>query len=199
MGRDLPGKTLGIVGFGASGRELARLAAPWRMRIIAFSPRANPEEAAKLGVRLVASIDEIFREADFVSLHNRLDASTRGSIGAHHLRLMKPTAYFINVARGEIVDQAALVAALSGRWFAGAGLDVFEHEPLPKDDPLAKLDNVILTPHWLPSTLDAARLTMSEMAEGMIRAASGRVPANIVNAAVLDRPGFQAKLARFAT
>lgn len=198
MGRDLPGKTLGIVGLGASGRELARLAAPWRMRILAFSPRANPEEAAKLGVTLVPTIDDIFREADFVSLHNRLDASTRGSIGAQHLKLMKPSAYFINVARGEIVDQAALVTALTERWFAGAGLDVFEHEPLPKDDPLARLDNVILTPHWLPSTLDAARLTMSEMAEGMTRAAQGLVPANIVNPAVLDRPGFRAKLARFA-
>jgi phosphoglycerate dehydrogenase-like enzyme len=198
MGLDLPGKTLGIVGLGASGRELARLAAPWGMRILAFSPRASAEDAARLGVTLVPSLDDIFAQSDFVSLHNRLDASTRGMIGAHHLRLMKPTAYFINVARGEIVDQAALVEALRERWFAGAGLDVYEHEPLPKDDPLNALDNVILTPHWLPSTRDAARLTMSEMAEGMIRASRGLVPANIVNPAVLERPGFQAKLARFA-
>jgi phosphoglycerate dehydrogenase-like enzyme len=197
MGLDLPGKTLGVVGLGASGRELARLAAPWGMRILAFSPRANAEDAAGLGVTLVPTIDDIFREADFVSLHNRLDAKTRGMIGAQHLRLMKPTGYFINVARGEIVDQAALVKALQERWFAGAGLDVFEHEPLPKDDPLAGLDNVILTPHWLPSTRDAARLTMSEMAEGMIRASKGLVPRNIVNPDVLDRPGFRAKLARF--
>ena len=198
MGIDLPGKTLGIVGLGASGRELARLAAPWGMRIIAFSPRASAEEAARLGVALVPSIDDVFRQSDFVSLHNRLDASTRGSIGARHFALMQPGAYFINVARGEIIDQAALVEALTEKRIAGAGLDVFEHEPLPKDDPLTKLGNVILTPHWLPSTRDAARLTMSEMAHGMIRAARGLVPAHIVNPAVIKRPAFQAKLARFA-
>lgn len=198
MGLDLPGKTLGIVGLGASGRELARLAAPWGMRIIAYSPRASAAEAQALGVTLVPSIDEVFRTADFVSLHNRLDAKTRNSIGARELRLMKPTAYFVNVARGEIVDQAALVTALREKWFAGAGLDVFEHEPLPKDDPLVALDNVILTPHWLPSTRDAARLTMTTMANGIIRASQGLVPDNVLNTAVLDRPGFRAKLARFA-
>ncbi|MBZ9938436.1 hydroxyacid dehydrogenase [Mesorhizobium sp. BR1-1-16] len=198
MGIDLPGKTLGIVGLGASGRELARLAAPWGMRIVAFSPRADAAEAAALGVALVGSLDDVFRKSDFVSLHNRLDASTRGMIGPRELRLMKASAYFINVARGEIVDQAALVTALRERWFAGAGLDVFEHEPLPADDPLVALDNVILTPHWLPSTLDAARLTMTTMANGIIRAAEGLVPAHVLNRDVLDRPGFRAKLARFA-
>ncbi len=198
MGVDLPGKTLGIVGFGASGRELARLAVPWGMRIIAYSPRADPADADALGVSLVASLDELLSAADFVSLHNRLDANTRGMIGEKELRLLKPNACFINVARGEIVDQAALVRALRSRWFAAAGLDVFEHEPLPPDDPLLALDNVILTPHWLPSTRDAARLTMETMANGMLAAARGRVPDNVVNRDVLDRPGFRAKLARFA-
>ena len=198
MGADLPGKTLGIVGFGASGRELARLARPWGMRIIAYSPRANPADAAALGVSLVASLDALLAAADFVSLHNRLDASTRGMIGERELRLLKPHACFVNVARGEIVDQAVLVRALRERWFAAAGLDVFEHEPLPPGDPLLALDNVILTPHWLPSTRDAARLTMETMANGMLAAARGRVPENVVNRDVLDRPGFRAKLARFA-
>ncbi|MDQ0473990.1 NAD(P)-dependent oxidoreductase [Labrys wisconsinensis] len=198
MGVDLPGKTLGIIGLGASGRELARLAQPWGMRLVAYSPRAAAADAARLGVTLVDSLDEVFRQADIVSLHVRLDERTRGSIGAAQLRLMKPTAYLVNVARGEIVDQAALVQALRERWFAGAGLDVFEHEPLPTDDPLLGLDNVILTPHWLPSTRDAARLTMETMAHGMIRAARGLVPDDVVNPAVLERPGFLAKLARFA-
>ncbi|WP_336798967.1 NAD(P)-dependent oxidoreductase [Kaistia sp. MMO-174] len=198
MGLDLPGKVLGIVGLGASGRELARLAAPWGMEILAFSPHASEIEAAHLGVTLVDSLDELFAGADFVSLHNRLDAHTRGLVTAAHFRRMKPTAYFVNVARGEIVDQAALVTALRDGWIAGAGLDVFEHEPLPKDDPLTALPNVILTPHWLPSTRDAARLTMTLIADGMIGVAEGRVPATIVNPAVLERPGFQAKLARFA-
>jgi len=197
MGVDLPGKTLAIVGLGASGKELARLARAWGMRVIAYSPRADPSQAASLGVRLVASLDELFSSADFVSLHNRLDASTRGLIGARHFALMKPTAYFINVARGEIVDEAALVAALAERRIAGAGLDVFTREPLPLDDPLMKLPNVILTPHWLPSTRDAARLTMTAMANGMLAAAQGVAPKHVVNPEVLGRTGFQSKLARF--
>ena len=198
MGLDLPGKTLGIVGLGASGRELARLAGAWGMAILAYSPHASQIEAAHLGVTLVESLDELFAASDFVSLHNRLDARTRGLITAAHLKRMKPSAYFINVARGEIVDQAALVTALRDGWIAGAGLDVFEHEPLPKDDPLVSLPNVILTPHWLPSTRDAARLTMTLIADGMIRVSQGLLPDTIVNPAVLERPGFQAKLARFA-
>lgn len=198
MGLDLPGKILGIVGLGASGRELARLATAWGMTILAFSPRASQIEAVHLGVTLVESLDELFAASDFVSLHNRLDERTRGLITAAHLKRMKPTAYFVNVARGEIVDQAALVTALREGWIAGAGLDVFEHEPLPKDDPLLALPNVILTPHWLPSTHDAARLTMTQISDGMIRASQGLLPDNIVNPAVLERQGFQTKLARFA-
>ena len=198
MGSDLPGKTLGIVGFGKSGKELARLAGPWGMSIIAYSPRADASEAAAFGVKLVGSLDEVFARSDYVSLHNRLDASTRGLIQDRHFRLMKPKAYFINVARGEITDQAALIAALKERRIAGAGLDVFEHEPVPLDDPILSAPNVILTPHWLPSTHDAARLTMATIAEGMLRAAKGLVPENVVNPDVLGRAGFQAKLARFA-
>lgn len=198
IGADLPGKVLGIVGLGASGRELARLARPWGMDIIAYSPHADAADASALGVRLVPSLEELLAKADFVSLHNRLDERSRGMIGAPEFRCMKPSAYFINVARGEIVRQSELVQALREGRIAGAGLDVFEHEPLALDDPLLALDNAILTPHWLPTTRDAARLTMGRVAEGVIRAAQGMVPANVVNPAVLDRPGLQAKLARFA-
>jgi phosphoglycerate dehydrogenase-like enzyme len=199
MGVDLPGKVLGIVGLGASGRELARLAAPWKMRLIAYSPRASAKDAAKLGVTLVPTLDEIFAASDFVSLHNRLDASTRGLVTARHFGLMKPSAYFINVARGEIVDEHALIDTLANHRIAGAGLDVFEHEPLPAGHPLIGLDNVILTPHWLPSTRDAARLTMATMSNGMVRASQGLAPDNVLNREVLERPGFKAKLARFAS
>lgn len=198
MGVDLPGKTFGIVGLGASGRELARLCAPWGMRLIAFSPRANPADAAALGVTLVPTLEQLLSESDFVSLHNRLDATTRGTFGAREFSLMKPTAYFINVARGEIVRQHEMVEILREHRIAGAGLDVFEHEPLALDDPLLGLDNVILTPHWLPSTRDAARMTMETMSRGMIRASRGLVPENIVNRDVLDRPGWREKLARLA-
>jgi phosphoglycerate dehydrogenase-like enzyme len=111
---------------------------------------------------------------------------------------MKPSAYFINVARGELVDEEALLAALRDRRIAGAGLDVFATEPLPPDDPLLRLDNVLLTPHWLASTSDVWAATGRAMAEGMILAAHGRVPEHVVNPEVLDRPGFWAKFTRFA-
>jgi phosphoglycerate dehydrogenase-like enzyme len=199
LGDDLPGLTLGIVGLGRSGRELARLVAPFQMRVIAFSPRADPSAAKALRVTLVPTLAELLREAEFVSLHCRLDERTRGMIGEKELRLMKPTAYFINVARGELVDQAALVRCLRERRIAGAGLDVFEEEPLPAGDPLMSLDNVILTPHWLPSTRQAARATMNAVVRGILRAARGEVPENVVNCAVLERPGFRTKLAGFAT
>jgi phosphoglycerate dehydrogenase-like enzyme len=198
MGVDLPGKVLGIVGLGASGRELARLMQPWGMQIIAYSPRADSAEASALGVTLVPTLEELFERSDFVSLHNRLDASTRGTIGAEHFRRMKRSAYFINVARGEIVRGHELIEALRDGAIAGAGLDVFDHEPIPADHPLTGFENVILTPHWLPSTRDAARLTMASIATGIIRAAQGLVPDNVVNPQVLERPGFREKLTRFA-
>lgn len=198
MGDDLPGMTLGIVGLGKSGVELVRLVEPFQMRVIAYSPSADRAEAAALGVTLVDSLEELFAEADFVSLHARLTDDKRGMIKRQHLRAMKPSAYFVNVARGELVDEPELVQILQERKIAGAGLDVFEHEPLPVEHPLNSLDNVILTPHWLPSTRQAARQTMETMSKGMIAASLGEIPANIVNQEVLARPKFQEKLARYA-
>ncbi len=149
-----------------------------------------------MGVELV-TLDQVLRESDFLSLHCRLTSQTRRMIGSAQLALMKPTAFFVNVARGELVDQAALVSALRERRIAGAGLDVYEVEPLPPGDPLLSLENVILTPHWLPATTDVWQATGRAMAEGMLRAARGEVPENVVNSEVLSRPGFRAKLARF--
>jgi phosphoglycerate dehydrogenase-like enzyme len=177
--------------------ELARLAEPFHMRVIAYSPSANKAEAAAQGVTLVGSLDDLFAVSDFVSLHARLTDDKRGMIKREHLRAMKPTAYFVNVARGELVDEPALIDVLRERRIAGAGLDVFEHEPLPVDHPLNSLDNVILTPHWLPSTRQAARMTMETMSRGMIAASQGEIPADVVNKEVLTRPKFQQKLARF--
>jgi phosphoglycerate dehydrogenase-like enzyme len=197
MGSEIQGRTLGIVGLGQSGQELARLVEPFAMRVLAYSPHADPAQAESLGVRLV-SLQEALSAADFVSLHARLSEKTRAMVGATELAWMKPTAYFINVARGELVDQAALVEALRERRIAGAGLDVFETEPLPASDPLLALDNVIVTPHWSCSTTDVWRSTGRAMVDGMFRAARGEVPANVVNPEVLEQPRFQAKLARFA-
>jgi phosphoglycerate dehydrogenase-like enzyme len=196
MGGELQGRTLGIIGLGHSGRELVRLAVPFEMRVLAYSPHADPDQAKTLDIRLT-SLEEVLREADFLSLHCRLTDQTRGLLGAAQLALMKPSAYLINVGRGQLVDQAALVAALREHRIAGAGLDVFETEPLPADDPLLGLDNVIVTPHWLASTSDVWQATGRAMVEGMLRAASGNIPADLVNREVLSRPGFQAKLARF--
>jgi phosphoglycerate dehydrogenase-like enzyme len=195
-GHEIEGRTLGIVGLGHSGRELVRLVSPFSMRILAYSPHADAEQAAALGVRLT-TLDEVFREADFVSVHSHLTPEKHHMIRAEHLRLMKPTAYFVNVARGELVDQAALVEVLRDKHIAGAALDVFEHEPLPSDDPLTKLDNVILTPHWNCSTTDVWRATGQAMALGMLYASRGEVPENVVNKEVLEQTGFREKLARF--
>jgi len=197
MGGELQGRTLGIIGLGHSGRELVRLVAPFAMRVLAYSPHADPGQAQALGIRLT-NLEEVLRAADFVSLHCRLTEETRGLLGAAELALMKPSAYLINVARGQLVDQAALVTALREHRIAGASLDVFEVEPLPADDPLLGLENVIVTPHWLASTTDVWDATGRAMAEGMLRAACGKIPADVVNVEVLSRPGFQAKLARFS-
>jgi phosphoglycerate dehydrogenase-like enzyme len=197
MGSELEGRTLGIIGLGHSGRELVRLAAPFAMKVLAYSPHADSAQAAALGVRLV-SLEELLSASDFVSLHSRLTAENQGMLGPKQLVQMKPTAFLINVARGELVDQAALVVALNDRRIAGAGLDVYEHEPLPLDDPLLALDNVILTPHWSASTTDVFSATSRAMTAGILRAAQGLVPDNVVNPTVLTRPGFRAKLARFA-
>jgi len=197
MGSEIQGRTLGIIGMGRSGRELVRLVAPFAMRILAYSPHADPRQARDLGVRLT-SLDEVLRNADFVSIHCRLTEETRNLLGARELGLLKASAYLINVARGSIVDQDALVDALRERRIAGAGLDVFTIEPLPANDPLLELDNVILTPHWSASTTDVWQATGKAMAEGMLRAARGEVPDHVVNQEVLSRPSFQDKLARFA-
>ncbi|MBY0230453.1 MAG: hypothetical protein K2W96_14305 [Gemmataceae bacterium] len=197
LGSELTGRTLGIVGLGNSGRELCRLVAPFGMRLLAHSPHADPAAASSLGVRLT-TLDEVLSESDFVSLHCRLTESNRSLLSRERLALMRPSAYLVNVARGELIDQEALTEALQRRRIAGAGLDVFDQEPLLSDDPLAKLDNVILTPHWLASTSDVWQATGRATAEGMLRAAAGLVPENVVNPEVLSRTAFREKLARFA-
>ncbi len=196
LGGELTGRTLGIIGLGLTGQELVRLVVPFQMRVLAYSPHADPARAAALGVRLT-TLDELLRDSDFVSLHCRLTPQTRRLLGRDQFAGMKPTAYLVNVARGELVDQEALVEALRNGTVAGAGLDVFSPEPLPAGHPLLELPNVIVTPHWLASTSDVWRATGRAMALGMLRAATGEIPADVVNRDVLDRPGFRAKLARY--
>ena len=196
MGGEIQGRTLGIVGLGNSGRELARLVAPFEMRVLAYSRHASAADATAIGARLTP-LEELLASADFVSLHARLTPDSHGVISAQRLALMKPTAWLVNVARGELVEQAALVRALQEKRIAGAALDVFEVEPLAADDPLTQLDNVILTPHWNASTTDVWRATSQAMATGMLRAARGELPDHVINGDVLSRAGFQAKLNRW--
>lgn len=196
QGFELKGRTLGIVGLGHTGSGLVELVVPFQMRVLAYSPHADVEQARRLNVELV-SLDDLLRESDFVALHCRLTDETHGLIGTRELALMKPTAYLINMARGPVVDHTALVEALRTRRIAGAGLDVFHTEPLPPDDPILALDNVVVTPHWLTGTRDAFLYAGLTNCEGMLRAAHGQLPDNIVNREVIDRPGFQKKLARF--
>ncbi len=146
IGKDLEGLTLGIVGLGKLGQRVAGVARAFGMKVIAWSQNLTPDKAKEAGVDY-ASKEDLFRNADFVSIHYQLSDRSRGLIGAEDIGRMKTGAYLINTARAPIVDQAALIKALQDKKIAGAGLDVFEVEPLPLDHPYRKLDNVVLTPH----------------------------------------------------
>jgi D-3-phosphoglycerate dehydrogenase len=146
IGLDLEGMTLGILGLGKLGMRTANLAKAFGMKVIAWSQNLTPDKCREAGVEYAAK-DELFRQSDFITIHVVLSARTRGLIGAAELALMKPTAYLINTSRGPIVDENALIAALRGGKIAGAGLDVFDVEPLPLDHPFRKMDNVVITPH----------------------------------------------------
>ena len=146
IGQDLEGLTLGIVGLGKLGQRVATIAKAFGMKTVAWSQNLTPEKAKDAGVDF-ASREELFAKADFVTIHYQLGERSRGLITGADIARMKPSAYLINTARAPIVDQAALLKALQGRKIAGAGLDVFEVEPLPLDHPYRKLDNVVITPH----------------------------------------------------
>ncbi len=193
MGLGLRGRTLGLVGLGNIGGEIARLCAPFGMTLVAADPFADAEAAAGLGVRL-APLPELLDEADFVLVCCALTAETRHLIGPAELERMKPTAHLINVARGPIVDQAALTAALREGAVAGAALDVFEEEPVDPRNPLLEQDNVIVAPHSLAWTDESFRLMGESAFAGILAVSEGRAPDHVVNAEVLETECFQAKL-----
>jgi D-3-phosphoglycerate dehydrogenase len=146
IGPDLEGMTLGILGLGKLGTRTANIAKAFGMKVIAWSQNLTVEKAQEAGVGYVGK-DDLFRQSDFITIHVVLSQRSRGLVGARELILMKPTAYLINTSRGPIVDEAALIAALRDNKIAGAGLDVFDVEPLPIDHPFRKMDNVVITPH----------------------------------------------------
>lgn len=197
MGSGLTDKVLGLIGLGNIGSEVVKLARPFDLKPIAYDPYVRPERAAELGVPLV-DLEALLRRADFVVVLCALTPETHHLLNAERLSWMKPTAFLINTARGPIVDQQALYEALAQRRIRGAGLDVFEQEPVDPDDPILTLDNVVLSPHALCWTDEWAYLTGKSAIQGMLDVAAGRVPPHVVNKDVLDSPVFQEKLRRYA-
>jgi phosphoglycerate dehydrogenase-like enzyme len=197
LGRNIKGRTLGSLGCGNIAQEMFHMAASLGFgRLIASDPYVTREQAATVGVELV-SMDELFEQSDFLAVNTLLNPKTKGIVGENELRKMKSTAYLINTARGPIVNEAALIRALQERWIAGAGLDVFEQEPLQPGSPLRELDNVILSPHGLAWTEEIVRDNGMEACNNILTIARGELPASIVNKEVIERPGFQKKLARY--
>jgi D-3-phosphoglycerate dehydrogenase len=146
IGPELEGMTLGVLGLGKLGTRTANVAKAFGMKVIAWSQNLTAEKCQEAGVGYVSK-EDLFKQSDFITIHTILSDRTRGVVGAKELGAMKPTAFLINTSRGPIVDESSLLAALREKRIAGAGLDVFDVEPLPLDHPLRKMDNVVLTPH----------------------------------------------------
>ena len=180
MGIEVRNKTLGIIGLGRVGSEVARRAAAFGMRLVAYDPFVSPDLAARLGVA-VMSLEELLPQSDFVTLHTPLTAGTQHLISETRLGMMKPGARLINVARGELVDDDALLAALEGERLAGAALDVFANEP-PGDLPVLGHPRLVATPHLGASTEEAQREVAIEAAEQVLAVLDGRPARNTVNA-----------------
>jgi phosphoglycerate dehydrogenase-like enzyme len=184
LGMCLAGKVLGILGLGRLGTKVARVGVAFDMSVIAWSQNLTAERAAQCGATLVTK-DELFARSDILSVHVQLSARTRGLVGARELRLMKPTAYLINTARGPIVDEAALVQALQTRSIAGAGLDVFDQEPLPPGHPLTLLDNTLLVPHIGYVTREQYQVRYRDTVEDVAAYLRGE-PLRVLNPEALD-------------
>lgn len=198
MGCELRGRTLGIVGFGGIGRAVVKMLAGFGMTPpLVFDPFVNERALVDYGARSV-SLDVLMKESDFVSLHCPLNEQTRNLIGARELALMKPTAYFINTARGGIVAEDALFDALKQRRIAGAAIDCFVGEPLAVPPPFAEFDSVLLAPHCIAWTDELFRDIGQAACQGMLDLSEGRKPRGVVNPEVFDRASFQAKWKRLS-
>ncbi|MGX1105058.1 MULTISPECIES: D-2-hydroxyacid dehydrogenase family protein [Bradyrhizobium] len=174
-GTEIEGKTLGIIGLGKLGNKVAGMAKVFGMNVIAWSPNLTPEKCNEAGVGY-ASKDELFATSDIITIHVVLSPRSRGLVGAADLARMKPSAYLVNTARGPIVDEDALFAALRDKTIAGAGIDVFSVEPLPSDHPLRKLDNVVITPHLGYATRESLQAHYQQMVECIDAFTQGNEP-----------------------
>jgi D-3-phosphoglycerate dehydrogenase len=189
VGTGLSGRVLGSIGVGNIGSELFRLAMPFAMKYLACDPYVTPESVAPLGVKLV-DLQTLLRESDFVCVNCPLSEQTRHMIGPRQFALMKPTAFFVNTARGPIVDERALYEALTEKTIAGAAIDVFEQEPTADDNPLLQLENLVVTPHHICLTDECINGVAASVFGACRDLAHGRVPRNVVNQQVLGRVNY---------
>jgi phosphoglycerate dehydrogenase-like enzyme len=180
VGENLEGKTIGIVGLGRIGSSIAKYAHVFGMNVIAWSQNLAREVAEQRGARLVSK-EGLFRDADIVTVHLILSGRTKGIIGVPELKLMKPTAYFVNTSRGPLVDENALIAALKSRAIAGAALDVFDVEPLPEFHPFRSLDNVVATGHIGFVTRESYTKFYGDTVENIVTWLDGK-PVRVMNA-----------------
>ena len=183
----LRGKTMGIIGFGRIGQAVAQKALAFGMRVLASDPLFNPQTAALRGARYVDT-DTLLSESDFVSLHAPLNPHTQNMIGERELGLMKSEGFLVNCARGGLIDEDALHAALTDGHIAGAGLDVMADNHPPSDHPLLSLDNIIITPHVAFFSQESTLELEQRAAREVTRVLTGQMPDNLVNPAVLDHP-----------
>jgi D-3-phosphoglycerate dehydrogenase len=163
---EIYGSTIGLIGFGAVSQKLAERLQGFNVKILAYDPYIPDEILGEYGAKRV-ELKELLSQSDFVSLHSRLTPETQNIIGEAELKLMKPTAYLINTARADLIDRDALIKALQTKQIKGAALDVFWQEPLSKDDPLLKLNNVSLTPHLAGATVQTGQRTLTLLFESM--------------------------------
>ena len=176
-------ETLGIIGTGNIGRTVARKAQCFKFRILGYDPYVDKTLAKDAGITLTP-MSQVLQESDYLTLHPLLNQETRHLIGEKELKQMKPSAYLINTSRGPVVDEVALIKAIRQKWIAGAGLDVFEKEPIDPDNPLLKMDNVIVTPHSASYSDVAFRRLRTCVGQEAARVVAGRWPKNVVNKTV---------------
>ena len=179
IGVELQRKTLGIIGLGKIGKRLVKRASGFDMKILAYDLHPDETFATEHGVDFL-SLDRLLSRADFISIHSPLSPETTGLIGEQELKLMKPTSYLINTARGPIVDESSLIKALQSGWIAGAGLDVFTEEP-PMNSPLLSIDNVVLGPHAASFTQEAWHRMAIGAAQNVVKVFAGKEPVGVVN------------------
>ncbi|MBI4233778.1 MAG: D-2-hydroxyacid dehydrogenase family protein [Chloroflexi bacterium] len=186
VGQDLAHKTLGVIGLGNIGSQVAKIGLAFQMQVLAWSQNLTRERAQSVGATYAAE-DELLSRSDLVTIHLKLSNRTKGLIGARELGLMKPTAYLINTSRGPIVDEQALIQALRSKTIQGAGLDVYDVEPLPPDHPLRHLENTVVTPHLGYVTDDVYKRMFADAIENIQTFLKGR-PVRVLNSPVLEYP-----------